>query len=111
MNLVYASLIKRGRSRWKLTDYLGHNNIRHFAFARHALAAGFGCIGVKKGDKGLAPSFIYRELLASVNSISAETLFYDVDRKLELLQKPEKLQKFKAIIAVDYFGVPQNLRK
>ena len=110
INQVYAPPMKRGCTCWKFNDYLGHNNIRYFGYARHALVNGFRCIGVKEGDKILVPSFICRELLSSVNSIGAEPIFYDVNRELKLLTAPEDLPEGKAIIAVNYFGFPQDLK-
>ena len=110
INQVYTPPIKRRRSSWKLNDCLGHNNIRFFGYARHALVDGFRLIGIKEGDKILVPAYICRELLSSINSIGAEAIFYDVDRSLMLITAAENLSECKAIIAVNYFGFPQDLK-
>ena len=110
INQVYVPPMKRGHTFWKLNDYLGHNNIRYVGYARHALVDGFRLIGIKEGDKILVPAYICRDLLSSVNSIGAQPVFYDVDREFRLLQSPDDLPDCKAIIAVNYFGFPQDLK-
>lgn len=109
INQVYAPPTKRWRTRWELSDCVGHDNIRYFSYARHALVAGLRCIGVEEGDKILLPSFICRDLLSSIHAVNAVPIYYDVDKKLELSQKPDDLPNCKAIIAVNYFGFPQKL--
>ena len=65
--------------------------------------------GVKSGDSVMLPSFICRDLLASVAELGAKTIFYEVDRSL----KPSGLdttKSVKAIVAVNYFGFAQDLK-
>ena len=65
--------------------------------------------GVKSGDSVMIPNFICRDLLAAVNEVGAKTIYYEVDRTL----KPVNLDTtkvVKAIVAVNYFGFPQDLR-
>lgn len=65
--------------------------------------------GVKSGDSVMLPSFICRDLLASVAELGAKTIFYEVDRSL----KPSSLdttKSVKAIVAVNYFGFAQDLK-
>ena len=92
-----------------LNKLIGHDNIRYYSYARHALLEGLKCINLRKDDSILIPSFICRDLLSSINSIGAEIKFYDVDKNLYPVLDHDKLPKAKAILAVNYFGFPQNL--
>ena len=92
-----------------LNELIGHNSIRYFSYARHALLEGLKCIGLKKNETILLPSFICRDLLSSINSLEAKIEFYDVDIHLEPVLNVDHLPIAKAIIAVNYFGFPQNL--
>jgi len=110
INQVYRpSDKKRNHTNFTLNDFVGHDNIRYFSYGRHALLAGLRCIGVKKGDKILLPSFICRDVLSSINVLDAEAIFYDVDSKLQPLKNLKYLPKSKAIISVNYFGFSQDL--
>lgn len=65
--------------------------------------------GVESGDSVMLPSFICRDLLASVAELGAKTIFYEVDQSL----KPSSLdatRSVKAIVAVNYFGFAQDLK-
>ncbi len=99
----------QGDKYWRFEDIIGHNNIRYFSFGRHALSEGLVISGIKEGDKVLLPGFICKDLLASINSIGAVPLYYEVDKKLKICIAPEDLPDAKAILAVNYFGFPQDL--
>lgn len=99
----------QGNKYWRLEDLIGHNNIRYFSFGRHALAEGLIVAGVKKDDRVLLPGFICRDVLSAVNSIGAVAVYYDVGRDLRMSTPLEDLPNAKAIIAVNYFGFPQDL--
>jgi len=66
-------------------------------------------IGVTNGDLVLLPSFICRDLLSSINSLGAIPVFYDLNKNLSPLGDLSNLPKCKAVIAVNYFGFPQDL--
>lgn len=83
-------------------------NVFFFSLARHALLEGLRGIGVGACDCVMLPEFICRELLASVHLLGAETVFYPVDEQLRPLVFPE-CAGLKAVLAVDYFGFPQDL--
>lgn len=79
-----------------------------YAFARHAMAEALRRTGVKAGDLVALPELICRDVLASLHAVGAQPVFYAVDASL----KPtglDLLAPAKAIIAVDYFGFPQDL--
>lgn len=102
-------LLPKTRVPWKLEDFTGHARIRYFSYGRHALAAALQCAGVQKGDRVLLPGFICRDVLSSLHAAGAQPVYYAVDEALHLADAPDALPEAKAIIAVNYFGFPQNL--
>ena len=64
--------------------------------------------GVGENDSVMLPSFICRDVLAAINEVGAKATFYDVSKKLEPIGL-DSAPTSKAIIAVNYFGFPQNL--
>jgi hypothetical protein len=94
---------------WTFAKDIGHNRIRYFSFGRYALFEALQMIGMAKGEKILLPAFICRELLSAVNTIGAVPLYYDVDSNLQIEGSPDLLPQAKAILAVNYFGFPQNM--
>lgn len=82
--------------------------IRYYSFGRHALAAGLRALAIGKGDCVLMPSYICRDLIASVHAVEAEPLFYPVDQSLAPQSLPAA-RGVKAVLAVNYFGFPQVL--
>ena len=81
----------------------------YFSFARFALLEIFNIINLKKDDKILLPSFICRDLLSPIFTKGVIPVFYDVNKKLNPISLPEN-RNIKAVIAVNYFGFPQNLK-
>ncbi|MAC40698.1 MAG: hypothetical protein CMJ05_02760 [Pelagibacterales bacterium] len=81
----------------------------YFSFARFALLEIFNIINLKKDDKILLPSFICRDLLSPIYSKGAIPVFYDVNKELNPILLPRN-KNIKAVIAVNYFGFPQNLK-
>lgn len=79
-----------------------------FSLARHALLQGLKLAGVCPGDAVLLPEFICRELLASVHLAGARPVFYPVGEQLSPVSFPDGAE-IKAVLAVDYFGFPQDL--
>lgn len=93
---------------WSFQDYIGHDGIRYYSYARHALLDALKLCGIKKDDKVLIPGFICREVLSPINTIGAIPVFYDVTSKLKIKLLNE-LPKVKALIVVNYFGFPAEL--
>lgn len=86
-------------SKWQRTYY---------SFARFAFHDALSLCGVGPGDVVLLPAFICRDVLAPVQALGGAVHFYDVDRQLQpviggIAEQP------KAILAVNYFGFPQQL--
>lgn len=91
-----------------LSLYSESENIRFFSLGRHAIKAAITSIGVKNGDAVLLPSFICREVMASIYECGAQPIVYDLNKDLQPIRLPIN-SKIKALIAVNYFGFPQNL--
>jgi hypothetical protein len=90
-----------------LSDYRPHA-IATYAYARHALVDALAHAGVSVGVTVALPAFICRDVLASVHALGARVAFYDVDESLRPVDLTV-LATAKAIIAVNYFGFPQDL--
>lgn len=104
---VYFPL--RGDKGWSLEAFLKQGDIRYFSYGRYALREALIIIGIQKGDAVLMPAFICRELLAAINSLGACPMFYTVGKDLGMAEHPEGLPDARAILAVNYFGFPQDL--
>ena len=84
-------------------------NTSYFAFARHALVAGLRHLQVEAGDEVAVPELICRDVLSSINSVGAVPRYYPVGSDL----RPTSVgntQSARFVIAVNYFGFPQDLR-
>ena len=82
--------------------------VRYFSLGRFAMKEALVACGVGENSSVMLPSFICRDVLAAINELGAIATFYDVDKKLEPIGL-DSSPKSKAIIAVNYFGFPQNL--
>ena len=82
---------------------------RLFSFARHALVAGFRCLGIGVGSRVLLPELICRDLLAALYVVGAEPLYYPVNAYLEPSTPPDTWPEAAAVLVVNYFGFAQDL--
>jgi hypothetical protein len=94
---------------WSLGQLLGHERIRYFSHGRHALVAALQAIDIRPGEDVLLPAFICRDLLASLHAVGARPVWYETDERLELSTPVDALPPARAILAVNYFGMPQPL--
>ena len=83
---------------------------RFYSLARYALSEAIKISDVKKGDTVLIPEYICRDIIASIRENNAEVLFYKVDLNLSPLDPPDKWPRAKVVLAVNYFGFPQDLK-
>jgi len=105
---VYSPpLLKSGS--FDIEEWLGTDAIRYYNFGRHAMVSALRISEVGPGDKVALPEFICRDILSSVASVGASALFYPVDDALNLACSVSRLEEAKVIIAVNYFGFPQDL--
>jgi hypothetical protein len=98
-----------GVTHWRLEQLVGHDRIRYFSFGRHALAAALRIAGVTAGDTVLLPEYICREVLAALHAVEATPAYYPVGPDLTPGCDSSRLPAAKAVLAVDYFGFPQDL--
>ena len=94
---------------WRLEQLVGHDRVRYFSLGRHALAAALRAGGIAAGDTVLLPEFICREVLAALHAVGATPAYYPVNASLALDCDVARLPAAQAVLAVDYFGFPQDL--
>ena len=82
--------------------------IRYYAFARQALVEALRLMGVGSSDQVLVPSLICKDVLASIHTLGANPVFYEVDRNLNPIGL-DQISSSKAILVVNYFGFAQDL--
>ncbi|MHB1099237.1 MAG: DegT/DnrJ/EryC1/StrS family aminotransferase [Burkholderiales bacterium] len=90
---------------------LPEGEFRYFSHGRHALFEALALSGVGKGDTVLLPEYICRDALSAVRALGARAAYYPVDASLKMAASPDTLPGARAIIAVDYFGFPQDLSR
>lgn len=78
------------------------------SFARFAFLDALRIGGVKPGDTVLVPAFICRDVLAPIHAVGAKIDYYQLDERLRPIAA-SLTGKPRAILAVDYFGFPQQL--
>lgn len=103
---VYAP--PRAKSPWTIASLYAPSAARFYGFGRHALADALRLAGAP-GGRVLLPSFICRDLLASAAAVGAEPAFYAVGPDLAPAEDPGRWPAAAAVLAVDYFGFPQDL--
>ena len=82
---------------------------RYFSLGRYALLAGLNLLRLPPDSNVLVPAFICRDLLAAIHAAEAVPVFYAVDMGLKPRDSYRKWPKAAAVIAVNYFGFPQDL--
>lgn len=90
------------------TNTSNNSCTRFYAFARQALVEALKLTNVGTGDYVLIPSLICRDVIASIHTVGATPIFYEVDTKLRTVSFPPDVA-VKAIIFVNYFGFAQDL--
>ena len=109
MNLastVYAP--PRAKKPWRVQELYAPAAARLYSHGRHALAEALRLAGVH-GRRVLLPSFICRDLLASVAAAGAQPVYYGVGPDLKPEEDHTRWPDAAAVLAVDYFGFPQDL--
>ncbi|MEK7389182.1 MAG: DegT/DnrJ/EryC1/StrS family aminotransferase [Elusimicrobiota bacterium] len=98
----------KARKAWRLEELFAPAALRHYAYGRQALAEALRLAGAE-GKTVLLPSFICRETLAAVAVVNARPVYYDVSPELAPVLPPSRWPEAAAVMAVDYFGWPQDL--
>lgn len=99
----------RARRRWVVNDVLPDGVQRLYSLARWGLVDALRAYGVGPGDRVLVPGLICREVLASINVVGAVPVFYPVTSHLSPALDDSGMVPAKAVLAVNYFGFPQDL--
>ena len=92
-----------------INNLLTSDHVRFFSLARYALSEALRVSGVGETDYILIPEYICRDIIAPINVNNAQVVYYSVGEDLTPLEPPEMWPKAKAVLAVNYFGFPQNL--
>ncbi len=79
-----------------------------YSYGRFALVDALLLAHVRPGDHVLLPSFICRDVLAAVRELGALPEWYRVPQSLTITDSTT-WPTARAVIAVNYFGFPQNL--
>ena len=90
------------------TNTSNNSCVRFYSFARQALVEALKLAHVGTGDYVLIPSLICRDVIASIHTVGATPIFYEVDAKLHTVRFPSDIA-VKAIIFVNYFGFAQDV--
>ncbi|MBI5597103.1 MAG: DegT/DnrJ/EryC1/StrS family aminotransferase [Elusimicrobia bacterium] len=98
----------RARAAWTLAEVYAPSVLRHYGHGRNALCAALELAGAA-GRRVLLPGFICRDVLSALCAAGAEPVFYPVGRDLAPSSPPESWPQAAVAVAVDYFGVPQDL--
>ena len=91
-----------------MTMNIAKDHVRYYSLARQALVDALLLGGVRDGDRVLVPELICKDVVASIHTVRATPVFYQVDELLAPINLHAD-ESIKAIIAVNYFGFPQNL--
>ncbi len=102
-------MIEREIFAQKLPGIAPDSTVRIFSLARFALLEGLRTLGLKAGDCVLVPAFICRDLLAAIHAVGAVPAFFHVNERLEPVDSPVSWPSCAAVLAVNYFGFPQDL--
>lgn len=103
---VYAP--PRAKSPWRVADLYAPASTRLYGYGRTALAEALRLSGAA-GGRVLLPAFVCRDLLSAVAATGAEPAFYGVRPDLAPEEDPSRWPDARAVLAVDYFGWPQDL--
>src|ERR1700733_4268130 len=99
----------RAENPWRLGELL-NCRVNYYSLGRWALVDALKACGAGPGRKVLVPGFICRDLLASLHAVGAEPAFYPVSESMALAVSSKDLPHAQAIVAVNYFGFPQDLK-
>ncbi|MBK6637140.1 MAG: DegT/DnrJ/EryC1/StrS family aminotransferase [Rhodocyclaceae bacterium] len=83
--------------------------IRFYSLARYAFVQALQLGGVVTGQQVLLPSFLCRDMLASLASLQVAPVWYAVDERFQPVDAPDIWPPAVAVLAVNYFGFPQDL--
>jgi hypothetical protein len=89
--------------------FAGDGHIRFYSLARHALVQALILAGVRRGSRVLLPQYLCRDLLAPLYILGASPCWYSLASNLTPDQPSIDWPVAEAVLAVNYFGFPQDL--
>jgi dTDP-4-amino-4,6-dideoxygalactose transaminase len=107
--ISYIYKYPRGKLNSETTQLLKNPNMYFYSYGRHALYNGLIISNLTENDTVLVPEYICRDLLSSINSLGIKIEFYPVDTRLRPILPQSSTAK--ALIVVNYFGFPQDLKE
>uniref|UniRef100_UPI0040483131 DegT/DnrJ/EryC1/StrS family aminotransferase n=1 Tax=Polynucleobacter sp. TaxID=2029855 RepID=UPI0040483131 len=84
--------------------------VRYYSLARYALVDALLLAGAVVGSRVLLPEYLCRDVLAALKKIGAIPIWYEVGLNLSPLEQQENWPSADIVLAVNYFGFPQNLK-
>ncbi|WP_319245373.1 DegT/DnrJ/EryC1/StrS family aminotransferase [uncultured Propionivibrio sp.] len=93
---------------WQPT-FVGEGQVRYYSLARYALIEALRLAGVQPGSRVLLPEYLCRDLLAPLHQLEAVPCWYAVAPDLAPAMPVEDWPAADVVLAVNYFGFPQNL--
>ena len=88
-----------------------NGQVYYYSIARYALVDALLLAGVDVGSRVLLPSYICRDLLASLSALGAQPYWYDVSPDMTPLASSDTWPVADVVLAVNYFGFPQDLNE
>ncbi|MBI4424835.1 MAG: DegT/DnrJ/EryC1/StrS family aminotransferase [Elusimicrobia bacterium] len=104
---VYAPPL--ARRPWRLEALLAPAALRYYGLGRAALTDVLRVAGLTRGDPVLFPGFLCGEAVDAARALACEPRFYPVGPGLEPALAESEWPRAAAVVAVDYFGFPQDL--
>ncbi len=98
----------RAKTPWRVEEFFAPAAVRFYGHGRNALVEALRLAGAA-GGRVLLPSFVCRDLLSAVAAAGAEPAFYGVRPDLSPDEDQTRWPDARAVLAVDYFGWPQDL--
>ena len=93
---------------WPST-FSAHGQVRYYSLARYAMIEALSLAGVGNGSCVLLPEFLCRDMLAPLHLLGARVCWYPVASNLQAATNPADWPKADVVLAVNYFGFPQDL--
>ena len=93
----------------QLIKQFGSSEQRYFSLARYALLEALNILRLPKGSKVLIPEYICRDVLAPIHLAGLKPVFYSINKTLEPESYVQSWPSARVVIAVNYFGFPQDL--
>ena len=108
---VLSSRALWGGRRPYIPAMIDAGEVRLVTSGRIALALALQAIGLRPGDRVLVPAYHSLSMIPPIVATGAQPVFYRIhgDTAIDLEDVAGKLQGARAMIAVNYFGFPQDL--